>query len=80
MSMDENDKKFSPPLIFLFIMFSHSLNGLCSPTGRLFIILAILYFPKLVRIDIKLIYLIKCNDRRQFIVFLYRNKRVSNRE
>ena len=22
--MDENDNKFSPPLIFLFIMFSHS--------------------------------------------------------
>ena len=46
--MDENDKKFSPPLIFLFIMFSHSLNGLCSPTGRLFVSPTIFVLRKLV--------------------------------
>lgn len=45
--MDENDKKFSPPLIFLFIMFSHSLNGLCSPTGRLLLV-ALFTFGELV--------------------------------
>ena len=29
--MDENDNKFSPPLIFLFIMFSHSQTDRVPP-------------------------------------------------